>query len=250
MTFRGDYGPLGYTQIESVTPVPASLLNVPWSPGFIMEAEDPVWGPGEFVYSRLGGSIPLLAICVNTPVWDSTNKVMQNNMTAAPNTANLGQALYVYMGNVAGTVGQYGWFMASGNYPVAGNATVAAATATGIAAAGQIGANSAGKQVLNARVAIPATQTVAAAQTGYGAIGDTTIGVASVSGFFPGAYISGTGVGTNAICTGVDPISKTITVSVVNSAQVTGNVTATYNNGTIFYNVLTLNRAFAQGAIT
>jgi hypothetical protein len=59
--------------------------------------------------------------------------------------------------------------------------------------------------------------------------------------------VSGTGVGAAAIVSKVDPIGKFILVTVVNSAAVTGNVTQTANNATIFYNVLEMNRM--HGAI-
>lgn len=250
MTFRFDTDYMGYPPIEQVFPAPASLSPslVPLSPGFIAEVEDPVWGPGEAVWARAGGSIRLAGLCVLTPVWDSTNLVYNYNMTECPNTANLGRAVYVYLGNTAITVGQYGWFLCTGRYPVNGTATVAADTTAGITAAGQIGANTAGKQLLNARVMTPATQTVVSA--GSGLIGDTKINLVNTAGFFPGVYVSGTGVGAAAICSFVDPNGKFILVTVANSAAVSGNVTATYNNATIFYNVLEMNRTFAQGAIT
>jgi hypothetical protein len=122
----------------------------------------------------------------------------------------------------------------------------------GVAAAGQIGANSAGKQVLNARIVVAATQTVASASVGsnLSAAGALTIQVRNTQGFFPGVYLSGTGVGASAICSFVDPIRGVLGTTVANSAAVTGNVTATYNNATIFYNVAQMNRMFAQGAIT
>jgi hypothetical protein len=41
-----------------------------------------------------------------------------------------------------------------------------------------------------------------------------------------------------------------IQASVVNSAAIAGNVTQTANDATIFYNIVTMNRAVAQGAIT
>lgn len=245
---NGDYP--GYPPIEGVVAVPVSLAALTWDLNFPVAISDPVWGAGEAVFARAGGSIPLAALCTLTPVWDAANKVMQQNMIVAPNTANLGRPGYVYLGATAITVGQYGWFMTSGTYPVSGTATVAADTAVGITAAGQVGAITAGKQLLNARVVTPATQTVVAAQSGYGANADTTIGLASVQGFFPGAYVSGTGVGAAAIVASVDPIGKSIVVTVANSAQVAGNVTATYNNAVIFYNVLTMNRLGLQGAIT
>lgn len=252
MTYKLDDQYIGTPAVEGVVPVPATLAALSMSPGAITVAEDPAWGPGELIFARAGGTIPLAAICTLTPAWDSTNLTMQQNMVVAPNTANLGRAIYVYVGNTALTVGQYGWFLMSGCYPVASNASVAADSALGIAAAGQAGANTAGKQLLNARVVVAATQTVVSASVGsaYSQSGALTIQVRNTQGFFPGAYISGTGVGAAAICSFVDPIRGLIGVTVANSANVTGNVTATYNNATIFYNVVAFNRMFAQGAIT
>jgi hypothetical protein len=139
--------------------------------------------------------------------------------------------------------------MVSGLTPVNGTASVAADTSFGITAAGQIGAVAAGKQILNARIVTAATQTVTATAI-EGVSGSSLIRLSNVDGFFVGCYLSGTGVGASAICQAVDQNAKTITASVANSATVTGTVTGTYNNATIFYNVAKLNRPFAQGAIT
>jgi hypothetical protein len=82
-----------------------------------------------------------------------------------PNTANLGKLVAVCMseqGSVGAvnalTVGQFGWFMLSGNTPINGTATVAVGVNVGITAAGQIGAFAAGKQVNNAQSITAATQ--------------------------------------------------------------------------------------------
>jgi hypothetical protein len=82
---------------------------------------------------------------------------------------------------------------------------------------------------------------------GQGAAGDSKINLASTAGFFVGGYLSGTGVGAAAIVTAVDPLGRFVLASVVNSAAVTGNVTITYNNAVIFYNVVEMNRIYAQG---
>ena len=237
--------------LNTVIAAPASLRLLPMSAGAIVWAEDPVWGPGEFIFARAGGTISKYNLCVLTPVWDATNRTFQMNMTAVPNTANLGRALYVNQGGDM-TAGQYGWFMASGITPVNCNASVAADTTFGIAAAGQGGANSAGKQVLNARVVQAATATVVAAATGKS--GDNVIsfpqGFPVLNGFFVGGYLSGTNVGASAVVNFVDPFQQYIIASVNNSGVVSGNVTQTNNNATIFYNEAVLNRSFAQGAIT
>lgn len=246
MAFKSDDGMVGTPVFENVVPVPASLAALTWSPGFLLPAEDPVWGPAELIFARAGGAIKLCGGCVLTPVWDVTNKVYTYNMTEWPVTATLGRALYVYIGNTALTAGQYGWFMCTGRFPVSSTASIAADTAVGRAAAGQAAASGAGVQILNARVMTPATQTVVSAAVS-GSIGDTRIFLASTQGFFPGVYVSGTGVGAAAICNFVDPLGRYIGVTVANSAAVTGNVTATYNNAVIFYNVVEMNRMVAQG---
>jgi hypothetical protein len=247
MTYRFDDGQIGYPPIESVVAVPVSPAVVPsWSPGFIAVAEDPVWGPGEFVFARASAGIRAYGLCTFLPVWDATNKIYTMNMVEAPATTLIGRGLYVCQAAGGLTTGQYGWFMTTGLTPVNSNASIAADTTAGHVATGQAGANAVGIQIVNARVVTPATQTVAS--PGSGRAGDTVIRLANTQGFFPGAYLSGTGVGTNAIVTSVG--NGFVTASVVNSAAISGNVTATYNNATIFYNVLEMNRAFGQGAIT
>jgi hypothetical protein len=151
----------------------------------------------------------------------------------------------VYQGNVAITTGQYGWFQMTGRSPITGGSSIAADTAVGRAAAGLLAASGAGVQILGARNVTPATQTVVSA--GQGAAGDSKINLASTAGFFVGGYLSGTGVGAAAIVTAVDPLGRFVLASVVNSAAVTGNVTITYNNAVIFYNVVEMNRIYAQG---
>jgi hypothetical protein len=258
MTYKLDYRYIGAPPIEAVVPVPATLSALTIPPGLIVEAEDPVWGPGEFIFARANGTIRLYGLCVLTEVWDATNKVFTYNMTEAPTTALLARALYVAQGTGAGvassvnafTVGQYGWFQNTGRTVINGSSTITAATTFGHNAAGQATANAISVQVLNATTVTPATQTVTSTPTTFGATGDFRIGLANVQGFFVGGYLSGTGVGASAIITAVDQTNNVLTVSVANSAQVSGTITITYNNATIFYNVHSLNRAFAQGAIT
>jgi hypothetical protein len=132
--------------------------------------------------------------------------------------------------------------------PVDCNASVAADTTFGIAAAGQGGANTAGKQILNARVMIAAAATVAKA--GVANSGSNKLQVSGADGWFIGAYLSGTGIAAGTTITDIDPSGTQVTLSAVTTAAVNSTVTATYNNATIFYNVAHLNRPFAQGAIT
>jgi hypothetical protein len=254
---------IGYPAIEDFLPATAVLAGLPaGSPyppqtgGTLLAAEDPVWGTGEFIFARANATIPIKALCTFLPVWNSTTRTYDWNAVPVANVTLAGRPVSICMSEQpsvgavnALTAGQFGWFMVAGNYPVNGTASVAADTACGITAAGQIGAVTAGKQIVNARVITPATQTVVVASAS-GRSGDDRIVVANTDGLFVGGYLSGTGVGASAIIRGIDRIRNELWVSVVNSAAVTGNVTQTANNGTIFYNVLNMNRAFAQGQIT
>lgn len=247
MPYKFDDQYVGYPPVELPVAVPTSLRDLPIAPGSQAEISDPVWGPGKAMFARAGGAIRLYGLCVLTPVYDATNQTMQQNMTEAPNTTLLGRPLYVYMGNTALTTGQYGWFMFSGVSPINGTATVAADTAIGIVAAGQVGTLAAGKQLMNARNAIAASNTLVKA--GVGASGDNFIYFAGgTQGFFVGGYVSGTGVGASAIISEVNP--NNIKVTVVNSAAIAGNVTQTANNAVIFYNIVAMNVLGAQGPIT
>lgn len=249
MTYRFDSQYIGYPPIEVVLAAPSTLAGLPINPGTIVQADDPVFSGGEFIFARANGSIRQYGLCVLTPVFDSTNLVYTQNMTECPNTANLGRPVYVAMGAGGLSSGQYGWFMIAGLVPINGTATVAADTALGIAAAGQVGANSAGKQIVNARSVIAATDTKAKTLCS-GVSGDTRINVPNTAGLFVGGFLSGTGVGASAVITFIDPLGTYILASVANSATISGTVTQTANNATIFYNVVALNQAFAQGAIT
>lgn len=215
--------------------------------GLIVTAVDQYWGGGEFIYCNFASTVRNKGLVTITPTFDSANNRWLFTAVEVANTANLGRMLGVAVMSAAS--GEYGWVQISGMTPVNCQAAVAADTTFGIAAAGQGGANSAGKQVLSARIHGASTITVAKTAT-KGVIGGDTIQVNNTDGWFVGGYLSGTGIGAAAIITSISTDEKTVGVSVVNSAAVTGSITCTYNNGTIFYNVALLNRPFAQGAIT
>lgn len=260
MTYQLDIAVPGYPVIEALVPVAASApANTPYPPlypGILATGNDEVYGPGEFVFAKFGGAIRQYGLCVCLQTLNTTTRQFEPVMTEAPNTANTGRSLYVCMtdiGNVTTVSGQYGWFMRAGTTPINGTASVAAGTTVGITAAGQIGANSAGKQVLNAVSIQAATATVVRAAAGSGnnnLSGGFTIQTVNVDGFFVGGFLSGTGVGASAVINAIDRINNVLTVTVANSAAVTGNITQTNNNATIFYNVVQIDRAFVQGAIT
>lgn len=243
-----------YSQLDNVIGAPALGLGgfiadaTPrMQPGQLITLVDNWWGAGEFIYARANGAIRVFGLVVLTQVFDATLGGYRFDMTEVPNTANLGRAVFVSMN--AMTTGQYGWFCATGLVPVNCNAAVAADTTFGIAAAGQGGANAAGKQVLNARI-VGASSTTVVKTSAQGNVGSTTLNVGNSDGWFEGVYLSGTGIAAGTTVVSIDPSGKIVTLSAALTALPTGPVTATYNNGTIFYNVAMLNRSFAQGAIT
>ena len=214
-------------------------------PGLACLFEDPYWGGAEMLYVRANGAIRQGGLVVVTPSF-VTNR-WRWDATEAPNTANLGRSLYVATTPMAS--GQFGWVSRSGIIPVNCTASVAADTTFGIAAAGQGGANTAGKQILNARVIAPATTTVAKAGCVANS-GSNRMTISGSDGWFIGVFLSGTGIAALTVVTDIDPTGTIVTLSVNTTAAVNGTVTATYNNATIFYNVAHIDRPLAQGAIT
>lgn len=217
-------------------------------PGLVLPAVDNWFGAGEFIYARAAGSIRAFGLCVVTPVFDSALNSWRYDVTEAPNTANLGRMLCVSPQVL--TSGSFAWFQISGLTPVNCQASVAADTTFGIAAAGQGGANTAGKQVLNARIVAPGSTTVVKAGCNANN-GSTVLQVPNSDGWFVGAYLSGTGIAAATVVSSIDPSGRYVTLNNATTAAIVGgSITATYNNATIFYNVAHLNRSFAQGAIT
>lgn len=214
--------------------------------GSVITFNDPYWGGGEAIYLQMPTSTALTVGAVLA--YDTATSFVAS---AVANTANLGKSVAFLMNAVASSASaQYAWAQISGQGPVFSGASVAANTAIGITAAGQAGANSAGKQLVNCRVTLPATTTVAKANT-QTQNGSPILQLCKVSdGWFVGAALSGTGIPASTTITGIDPNNRTVTMN--NNATATGSVTvtATYNDGTNFFNICTYNRPFAQGAIT
>lgn len=246
---------IGTPDVTTLVPSTAPTGVTPWPPiplGTRAIAVDPVWGPAEFIFAKAGGAIRQFGLCVLTPTLNATTRQYEPVASEVANTANLARAVYVAQCSGAMAANQYGWFMVAGLSPINGTATVAAASPVGITGAGQVGASSAGKEIQGAVSILAATNTVVKASVAgvHGQSGGFTIQLANVDGLFVGGYISGTGVGAAAAITAIDPIGNVITSSVANSALVTGNVTQTANNATIFYNVCQVESASAQGRIT
>ena len=211
--------------------------------GAIITFDDPYWGGGEAIYLAIPTSS---AFKVGEVVyWDNGY-----NATDIPNTANLGFPIALALNANASNASQvqYGWFQISGQGVALSTASVAAAAAIGITAAGKLGANSAGKQILNVRVAAAATTTVAKSNV-QTVNGSPIIRPFNTDGWFVGMALSGTGIPASTVVTAIDT-ARGVTMN--NNATATGSVTVTgtYNDGTNFWNVLTMNGPNAQGAIT
>lgn len=203
------------------------------------------WGGIEATYVQANGSIRMGGLVAITPILSGGRLVYQ--AAEIPNTANLGKAVQVALTSM--TNGQYGWVGISGCLPVNCTASVAADTGVGIAGAGQAGAISAGKQILGMRSVVPATQTVV--KNGCFANNNSLqLFVPNTDGWFIGAYLSGTGIAATTTVVDVDPSNNIVTLSLATTAAVNGAVTATYNNGTVFFNVCHFNTPIAQGQIT
>lgn len=230
---------------QQLTPFNLADATSRMQPGTLVSAVDPYWGAGEFMYVKAGGAIRQYGLVVLTPAPASGAYVF--TATEVPNTANLGRSLGVAM--TAMDSGDFGWICVGGVVPVNSSAAVAADTTFGIAAAGQGGANSAGKQVLNARVVGASTATVAKANCTANS-GSTKLNISGSDGWFAGIYLSGTGIAASTTVTDISPDGTQVTLSLATTAAVNGTVTGTYNNATVFYNIAHINRPFAQGAIT
>jgi hypothetical protein len=216
--------------------------------GTIIQASDPVWGGAEFIYARATAAIRGQGLVQYQTVFDTALNVWRLDATEAANVANTGRQVGVAVAPFT-AAGQFGWLQIAGTTPVNCNITLAAGAAVGLAAAGQAGTNTAGKQLLGAIVSAAGTTTFAKTNCSAQS-GSFVLQVPNSDGWFIGAYLSGTGVGAGATVTAIDPSGRFVTMSLVSTATITGTVTATYNNGTIHYNVVTLNRPFLQGAIT
>lgn len=207
--------------------------------GTQLTVNDPYFGGQVVMYVSFPAST---ALKVGTPV------VVDNafSATAVPNTANLGQPVFATKNAVASNASvQYGWVVVDGRTPVASGASVAANAAIGITAAGRLGAVANGKQILNAKVQAAATTTVV--KTASLAKGSYIIKVSNTDGWFVGMPLTGTGVGASAVITALDVDNATVTVDVVSTASGSSSVTGTYNDSTVYWNVVELSHSFAQG---
>jgi len=167
--------------------------------GTVIEAIDPYWGYGEFMYIKSNDAIikGSLVIVGTFPTFLGT---------LLPSTASLGAPFGVAMAPMAS--GTYGWIQISGCAVYKTSATVAADAAVGIGSAGMIGAYSTLKGMVNVhnlKAATATTTVTAGTTTGTGVL--TTGGY---DGFFLGMALSGTGIPASTVVAGLSSDGRTI----------------------------------------
>jgi hypothetical protein len=148
------------TPLLGIQPIAVTSTTANHPLGTIIEASDPTYGGGEFIYllgvisTVVGSVVTYGGISTSTPTWQTT---------LAPSTANLAKPLAVAMS--ANVASQYGWYQIAGNAVAATNGTLASGpAAVYLAGSGQLTSTQAnGKQVVNA-INVSATGTPATAQ--------------------------------------------------------------------------------------
>lgn len=167
--------------------------------GTVIEAIDPYWGYGEFMYIKSNDAIikGSLVIVGTFPTFLGT---------LLPSTASLGAPFGVAMAPMAS--GTYGWIQISGCAVYKTSATVAADAAVGIGSAGMIGAYSTAKGMVNVHnlKAATATTTVTAGTTN----GTGVLTTGGYDGFFLGMALSGTGIPASTVVAGLSSDGRTI----------------------------------------
>lgn len=167
--------------------------------GTVIQAIDPYWGYGEFMYIKSNDAIikGSLVIVGTFPTFLGT---------LLPSTASLGAPFGVAMAPMAS--GTYGWIQISGCAVYKTSATVAADAAVGIGSAGMIGAYSTAKGMVNVhnlKAATATTTVTAGTTTGTGVL--TTGGY---DGVFLGMALSGTGIPASTVVAGLSSDGRTI----------------------------------------
>ena len=245
--------PVGNSTVIGVEVATATSGYVPLIPlGTKITVTDPFFGYQELVR---------LSVPVSTALYPGTLSKLDVSWgyVAVPNTANTGFSVAASLNNVPSnaTFVQYAWFVTGGRFVFNSTASVAVTVAIGVAAAGQAGANAAGKQLLNTNVTLAATGTVVktSVQTQNGS---PFLRLTSNSdGLFVGQALTGTGIPASTSIGSIDATGLIVGMVAVGTttaqnATATGGVTvtATNNDATRFWNTVAFSNAFVQGAIT
>jgi hypothetical protein len=142
MAYRGTDEVIGMQPIANTDTVQNHTL------GMVVNAIDPVYGGGQFIYLKGVAS----TVVGSVVTYDGATTGTPTYQTAlAPATANLAQPLAVAMS--ANVAAQFGWYQVVGSAVCATNGTLAAGPGpVYLAGSGQLSSTAvAGKQMVNAR---------------------------------------------------------------------------------------------------
>lgn len=209
---------------------------------FKLDAVDPFWGYGEFVYGKAAAALAKGNLVVQQTTLGSYDKV--------PNTANLGQPVLVTVATMV--IASFGWFQKAGLAVYATTATVAANAALGLTGAGTVGANTAGKQLLGVTNLQSATGTKALTNV-QTVNGSSVLLTNGYDGWYTGMALTGAGIPAAALVAQLMPDGRTVlmgsaigTIDKVATATAAVTVTGT-NTG---FGIGHIESPLIQGAIT
>lgn len=169
--------------------------------GSQLEAVDPYWGWGQFQYIKSND-----AILKGSAV--SVGLAPTYLGTLYPNTANLGFPVGFAMNNMS--AGVFGWIQIAGYTVYKTNATVAAESPIGIAAAGIVGTLVAGKGFTNIRNQKSATGTVAIANVQETQNSGVLFCPSGYDGWFLGMALSGSNIPASTLVAGLSSDGRTV----------------------------------------
>jgi hypothetical protein len=168
--------------------------------GFQVDAVDPFWGGGRFIYVKSGDAI----LKGSLVMFDE-----QYTAVLLPNTASQQFPFGIAMAPSAS--GTYGWLQIAGRAVIKTNATVAADAAMGVTAAGIAGAYSTLKGFVGVRNRKAATGTETIANVNVKLGSSALYCVNGYDGAFLGAAItSGSGIPISSVVAKLLPDGKTI----------------------------------------
>lgn len=188
--------------------------------GLQVDAVDPFWGGATFIYAQSGEALTK----GNLVNWTSVFSLIK-----LPSTANMGRCFGVVMNQMA--INEFGWVQVTGRAVASSSADVAADAAAGIGTAGNVGANSAGKQLLGYRAQIANAGTVAITNV-QTTNNSAVLRTKGYDGWFIGMALSGSGIPASTIVSKLDPDGRTVymgaTVGALDKlATATASVTVT-----------------------
>lgn len=119
--------------------------------GMRVSGIDPYWGGGDFVYGMAAGTQEAGSVCIASDIWTMSDYPIT--------TANLGFPVFIALH--AMTASEWGWYQVSGMAVLSASASVAVDTPVGLTTAGQVGAATAGRNLLGYRNRLPSSTIVA-----------------------------------------------------------------------------------------